>query len=336
MTPPLVTVAVPTLSRLHYLKEAVGSALAQDYPAVEVLVGDDGRSEELRAWCEALAAREPRVRYQRNARPLGLAGNWNALADAARGEFITIIGDDDRLLPSFVGRLAGALAGSPRVAFANHYLIDAGGARLAEESLRCSRRYGRDLLAAGEVEDAGRAVWRNSVPMSAAMFRTEDARRLRFAEELNTPEIEFFARLAHEGARFVFVPDYLAEYRTHPASATAAGLWSERLARRLARVPVAPEVEPYKRAFMAPLLVNAVSRCLRRGDRRLALSLLESEYYPRPGRRRAGEIKEAADSHGSWKFAVSACVQGVCASLPAAVGCTAYRVVSQIKAAVNL
>lgn len=330
MKEPLVTIAVPTFRRLHYLKEAVGSALAQEDANVEVLIGDDGRSEELRGWCESLAAREPRVRYRRNARRLGLAGNWNALVGAARGEFVTVIGDDDRLLPDFVKRLAGALAGaSYRVAFANHYLIDAGGARLVEESLECTRRYGRDLLAAGEVGNAAAAVWRNSVPMSAAMFRAEDARRLGFAEELNTPEIEFFARLAAEGARFVFVPDYLAEYRTHPSSATAAGLWSERLAPRLARIDVAPEVEPYKRAFMAPLLVNAVSRSLRRGDRRLALSLLSSEYYPR--------VFERNEEGGrGLKVAVSACVQGFCASLPAPVGCAAYRLASQLKSAINL
>lgn len=330
MKEPLVTIAVPTVSRLHYLKEAVGSALAQDYTNVEVLIGDDGRAEELRGWCEALAAREPRVRYQRNERRLGLAGNWNALVDAARGEFVTVIGDDDRLLPTFVRRLAGSLAGAPfSVAFANHYLIDAGGARLVEESVECARRYGRDVLAAGEVANAGAAVWRNSVPMSAAMFRAEDARRLRFAEELNTPEIEFFARLAAEGARFVFVPEYVAEYRTHSSSATAEGLWSERLAGRLARVEVAPEVEPYKRAFMASLLVNAVSRSLRRGDRRLALKLLASEYYPRP-------FAKTGTRERRLKATLGACVQGLCASLPAPVGCSAYRLASQLKSAINL
>ena len=164
---PLVTIAVPTVGRLDYLKEAVGSALAQEYAHVDVLVGDDAGPPELRAWCEGVAARDARLRYQRNARRLGLAGNWNALAREARGEYVAIIGDDDRLLPNFVGQLLEAALSAPGrpadVAFANHYLIDARGARLADESAELTRRYGRDLLPAGQLSDAARAVWRNSV-----------------------------------------------------------------------------------------------------------------------------------------------------------------------------
>jgi glycosyltransferase involved in cell wall biosynthesis len=326
---PLVTVAVPTVGRLDYLKEAVGSALAQAYPRVEVLVGDDGAHGELRAWCEAQAARDARLRYQRNARRLGLAGNWNALADAARGEFITIIGDDDRLLPDFVGKLteaARAPDGRPAcdVAFANHYLIDAGGARLAAESVECTRQYGRDLLPAGELADAARAVWRNSVPMSAALVRASVLRRLRFKEDLNTPELELFARLAEEGARFVFVPEYLAEYRTHARSATAAGLRSERLAERLLDIEVAPRAEPYKREFMSGLLVNAVSRCLEQGDRERARRLLRSGYYP------------AAHRGGGLRLRASVCVQGVCAALPAPLGRRAYQLARRLKTSLSL
>jgi glycosyltransferase involved in cell wall biosynthesis len=321
--PPLVTVAVPTFERLHYLKEAVASALAQTYANVEVVVGDDGETDAIRAWGEELGRRDPRVRYRRNRRRLGLAGNWNALADAARGEFITIIGDDDRLLPDFVKNLSEAARATPDgrlcdVAFANHYLIDEGGARLEAESLECTRRYGRHLLPAGEVADAARAVWRNSVPMSAALVRTSEVRRLRFKEDLNTPELELFARLAEAGARFVFVPEYLAEYRTHARSATAEGLASERLAERLLAVEVAPHAEAYKREFMSGLLVNAVSRCLEQGDRARARRFLRSAYYP-------------AAQGGGLRLAASVCAQGVCAALPAAVGRRAYRLARRLK-----
>lgn len=316
---PLVTIAVPTLNRLRYLKEAVGSALAQTYPNVEVLVGDDGGTEAVRSWCEMLEAEEPRFRYRRNARRLGLAGNWNAVADAARGEFISIIGDDDRLLPNFVSTLVEAAGQSTQVTFSNHFIIDERGERLAAESERCTRRYGRHLIPAGEVENAGAVVWGNSVPMSASLLRTADVRRLRFKEELNTPEIELFVRMAEEGARFVFVPEYLAEYRSHSGSATSAGHRSERLAERLLEIPVAPDTEKYKRQFMAPLMVNAVSRCLQQGHRDEARKFLGNEYYPRGGA-------------ANLKVGVSSLVQGVCARLPARVGCPLYRLVRRIKA----
>jgi glycosyltransferase involved in cell wall biosynthesis len=313
MTPPLVTIAVPTLDRLDYLKEAVASALAQSYLNVEVLVGIDGPSPAVEEWARGVAEREPRVRWLRNARRLGLAGNWNALADAARGELLVIIGDDDRLLPGFVAALAGALQSfAGDVAFSNHHVIDAGGRRLEAEGERCTRAYGRDLLAGGVLTDAPAAVWRNSVPMSAALLRTGGVRRLRFKEDLNTPELELFVRMAGEGARFVFVPEYLAEYRTHPRSATAAGLRSERLAQYLLPLAVAPGAEEHKRRLLAPMLVNAVGRCLQRGERELARSFLQSDYYPRGVALKGG-------------------VQRLCAALPAPVGRALDRAASRAR-----
>src|SRR5207237_8911813 len=122
--------AVPTFDRFDYLQAAVASALAQTYEQIEVLIGDDGTSEQIKAWSEQLAERDVRVRYRRNPHNLGLAGNWNALADAARGALLVILGDDDRLLPEFVARLVEIIEPCAQVAFANHYFIDSRGTRL--------------------------------------------------------------------------------------------------------------------------------------------------------------------------------------------------------------
>ncbi|MBI4324853.1 MAG: glycosyltransferase family 2 protein, partial [Chloroflexi bacterium] len=195
---PLVTIAIPTYSRIHYLKEAVASALAQTHGPIEVLIGDDGRTESIGEYGRALAFQDRRVRYQRNERNLGLSGNFNALAETAHGEFIVIIGDDDRLLPEFVSTMLAAVQPGIHVAFCNHYLIDSQGARLETESREHTRRYRRDQLRAGLVAHPCQCAWQNSVPMTTTLLRTADVRRLRFHEELNTPDIEFFIRLAQE------------------------------------------------------------------------------------------------------------------------------------------
>lgn len=316
----LVTIAIPTYERLEYLQEAVASARSQTYSNVEILIGDDGTSEEIKTWAESLALIDSRVRYQRNERNLGLAGNWNALADAARGEFIVIIGDDDRLLPSFVETLLKLIETGATVAFSNHFLIDRSGQRLAQETVECTKRYRRDGLPAGTVADAAACVWRNSVPMSAALVRTRDAQRLRFKEDLNTPEIEFFARLANEGAQFVFTPLYLADYRTHPASATTNGLRSEALAKRLSVISVPGHITRIKREFMAGVLVDAVSRALRRGDRDAAHDFLRSSYYPRNMR--------------GLRPAAIYLAQTICANLPSGIGRGAYRLMQRAKASI--
>jgi glycosyltransferase involved in cell wall biosynthesis len=339
---PLVSIIIPTLDRPRYLREAIDAALAQTYRRIEVLVFDNGDLEETRAIGEEAAGRDSRVRFRRNKHNLGMSGNFNALAAAAEGEFLVAIGDDDRLLPEFVGRLVEAMRPNVRMAFSNHYLIDSEGRRLAQESVAYSRQYGRDALPAGVLQNPEAAAWRQSIPMSASLLRTADMQRLGFREDLNTPDAEFFIRLAREGGGFFFLPEYLMEYRVHLGAETAAGLWSEQLVDCLTPLEVKPELEPYKRQFLAPKVVNAVSRCLQRGNMERARRFLENKYYPR--RRRAGKQRT-----GTWaqpvsgslgeaefgvahelRFALGSLLQRFCASLPAAIGAPIYRVARSV------
>jgi glycosyltransferase involved in cell wall biosynthesis len=309
---PLVSILIPTLNRPRYLREAIESALAQRYRNLEVLVFDNGTMPETLAVGEDAMRRDNRVRFQRNQHNLGMSANFNALADAAQGEFAVAIGDDDRLLPEFLAQLVAGMEPRVRVVFSNQHLIDAAGDRLDERTKAQSRRYGRDKLAAGVIEETDITAWQLSIPMSASLLRTADLRRLRFREELNTPDVDFFIRLAQDGAAFCFVPDYLMEYRVHAAAETAGGLWTEQLVECLSPYEVRPEVEVYKRQFLAPMVVNAVSRCLQRGEMERARTLLRNKYYP-------------AGTHLALSSSLGGLLQGLCAHLPAALGVPIYR-----------
>lgn len=326
----LVTIAIPTFDRPAYLEEAVASALAQTYPHIEVIVGDNGSGEAMKGWAPEVTA-DPRLVYRRNPRNLGMSGNFNTLADAARGEFFTAIGDDDRLLPDFVSRLMEEMKPDVSLAFCNHFLIDRHGTRLDAESREQTHRYSRDQLPAGVLENAQIAAWQQSIAMSATLMRTVDMRRLRFREDLNTPDAEFFIRLAQEDAKFAFVPDYLVEYRVHTAATSSAGLCSEALVEYLLPLEVSPTVEPYKKKLLGPLMMNAVSRCLRHGQRERARKLLHSPYYPtrapldpaaHSATKRLAEATEHAVKYGLQHF---------CASLPTVIGSPTYRVVRAAK-----
>jgi glycosyltransferase involved in cell wall biosynthesis len=277
----LVTIAIPTYSRLHYLKEAVGSALAQTGAKIEILIGNDGTNQELHEWCQEQSEKHPQIRYQKNEQNLGLAGNWNRLADTALGEFIVIIGDDDRLLPRFVAKTVSALKSGASLVFTKHFLIDEDGHRLMPQTAEMSERYGRDDLQPGIVTDSEKCAWRNAIAISATLMRVADIRRLRFKDDLNNPELEFFVRLSRDGGRFFFLPEYLAEYRSHSRSETTdSGLKSDVLVRYLIDIPVRPEVESTKAAFLAPLMVNAVSRQLLNKNVTEARRLIKNRYYP--------------------------------------------------------
>ena len=311
---PLVTIAIPTFSRYHYLKEAVASALTQSYENIEVLIGDDGNNLLINKWCEQQAEQCSKIRYVKNPRNLGLAGNWNSLADLSRGEYLIIIGDDDRLLPQFVSKCVEAVLPDGAVVFCNQFFIDHDGHRLDAETEKLTMHYGRDSLQSGWVREPETCAWRNSIPSSAALVRTADVRRLRFKEDMNTPELELFVRLASEGAKFAFVPDFLAEYRVHPHSATNAGLRTDVLAQYLINVHVHPDVEKHKSAMLAKLMVNAVSRCLLLGDSQRARRLFWSKYYPTSARK----------GFRGW-------IQCLSFSTPKVFGCTFYKAIWSLK-----
>jgi glycosyltransferase involved in cell wall biosynthesis len=280
MISPILTIAIPTYSRLEYLKEAVESALQQDWASLEILVGDDGPSDEIPRWVAEKQALEPRLRYYKNPKNLGLAGNWNKIARGAVGNFISIIGDDDRLAPTFASRLMSRAAPGVDVVFCNQYLIDHAGTRLIDASSRHNVRYGRTSLSAGPLDRVEWQVWKNSIPMSAAIVRRSRVLEFPFSEELNTPEIELFLKIARAGGGFSYEPELLADYRVHAASATSSGLRLELLAARLVSLEVAPDVEPAKRDFLGPVLLTSVSRCLEQGRVREARQWLENPYYP--------------------------------------------------------
>ena len=91
----LVSVIVPTYNRAQLCKEAVESALSQTYRDIEVIVVDDGSTDDTK---EVVSSLDTRVRYlfQANA---GVSAARNLGLQSARGEFIAFLDSDDSWLP---------------------------------------------------------------------------------------------------------------------------------------------------------------------------------------------------------------------------------------------
>jgi glycosyltransferase involved in cell wall biosynthesis len=97
MSRPLVSVAIPCFNQARFLNDAIASACRQRYAPVEIVVIDDGSTDETARIAEAAGARLAR---QANA---GLSAARNAGLAMARGEFIVFLDADDELLPDAVG-----------------------------------------------------------------------------------------------------------------------------------------------------------------------------------------------------------------------------------------
>jgi glycosyltransferase involved in cell wall biosynthesis len=95
---PDVTVVIPTLNRWHLLSTgALPSALNQEGVDLEVVVIDDGSTDETPAGLASLE--DERVRVVRHAKPQGLARARNAGIAEARAEWVAFLDDDDLWAP---------------------------------------------------------------------------------------------------------------------------------------------------------------------------------------------------------------------------------------------
>jgi glycosyltransferase involved in cell wall biosynthesis len=105
---------MPAARSTPAVARSLASVLEQSLKDVEVLVGDETGD----AAAAVEQADDARVHYQRNARPLGFAGNHEALLARARGRFVAFLHDDDHWDPSYLEQAVLRLEASPQAGFA--------------------------------------------------------------------------------------------------------------------------------------------------------------------------------------------------------------------------
>jgi glycosyltransferase involved in cell wall biosynthesis len=254
MKEPTVTIVVPAYQRLHYLQEALASALKQTYQNFELIVSDDGGSDEIAGYVESL--KDPRLRYRRNTRKLGIAmNNFTAFSDA-RGKYIASLHDDDAWEAGFLAALVPPLEADDKiaVAFCDHYLVDEEGRILSERTERNSRFYGRHLLSAGRHQPFIKsAVIDLAIPMvMAAVFRKSILEGAEYSYRLGGSYDYWLSYLAvKDGKACYYVPERLTRYRVHKQSGSVMrGVRNLRDTIYVQRKFLAiPELEPYWRGI---------------------------------------------------------------------------------------
>ena len=120
---PEATVVIPTRNRWPLLSHAVRGALGQEDVLVEVVVVDDGSTDETPRRLDDL--KDDRLRVLRNERCLGVAATRNRGIAAARGEWVAFLDDDDLWSPRKLrAQLDAALAEDRSWAYAAGVLLD--------------------------------------------------------------------------------------------------------------------------------------------------------------------------------------------------------------------
>ncbi|NJB68941.1 glycosyltransferase involved in cell wall biosynthesis [Desulfobaculum xiamenense] len=228
MTHPLVTIMIPTRNQRELVGDAVRSALAQDYPNLEVVVSDDASTD---GTAQALAplADAPRLRLFVNETNLGRVGNYrHTLTERANGEWVLNLDGDDRLTaPDFISHAVAAARTAQDVMLVcgrHAELFPDGSRRIPPVNASAPPLMsGRDFLLV--LPDQ-----RVNVLHLATLYRRETALAIGFyGMDVLSSDWESLYRLALEGS-VAFIPDIAGDWRRHPGSAGLGAPLAQRIA----------------------------------------------------------------------------------------------------------
>jgi glycosyltransferase involved in cell wall biosynthesis len=218
---PLVSVLIANYNYARFLGHALESVLRQTYRCIEIIVCDDGSSDDSCSVVESYAAQDARVRLVRLPHNRGMAGATNAAYAASSGEIICLLDADDSFAPGKIGKLVQHFRSHPRAGLVLHPLTVTDAVGRPIQQIPYLTRFERGWVAPRVIARGGR--WRD-MPTSALCLRREAA-----ALAFPIPEPQF--RRAADGFIFTLLPlltevsaidEPLAHYRIHGANDLAA------------------------------------------------------------------------------------------------------------------
>lgn len=146
----VLSVIVPVYNAERYLSECLDSLTGQSCPAMEIVVVDDGSTDNSGAICDGFGARDSRVRvFHRENGGVSRARNFGL--DNARGELVVFVDADDSVSPDYADMITGTMPGQDMVCFQSEWVSLSGGRT-------CHMLPVMDSGADGGVDDAIMAV----------------------------------------------------------------------------------------------------------------------------------------------------------------------------------
>jgi hypothetical protein len=209
---PMVSVVMPAYNAAHFIQEAIQSVLAQTYPHFELLVIDDGSTDNTGAVAAACGEGDPRLRVLACAHR-GIAASRNAGLQWAGGQYLAWLDADDLSLPGRLEAQVAALDSDPT-------LVIVGSAFCTIDD----RERHPAVQQMPETDTAIRwhGLFHNPFVQSSVMVRLETLRSHGLGYDLALPLVEdydLWSRLLQHG-RGRNLPEPWVRYRLHHAQAS--------------------------------------------------------------------------------------------------------------------
>lgn len=280
---PFIRVVLPTYNRAALVVGAIKSVLAQTFSNFEIIVSNDGSTDETEAVVERLAETEPRVTLITNPNG-GLPVSRNrALAVPGDYDFVAFLDDDDRWAPSHLQESLDFFHAEPKLdfVFARVQTNDLTGKwtdlhhQIRESRMHKAKSLATKSLGQGRYELTSAAMWqgvaRNEMgihPSTVVVRRSAMSRTEWFDPSMGFFEdIEFYLFLIKSGCHFGFIDKAQVNvyYQGDNISGNLMPLTSPKLAK--------------KYEFIVQIRQRIFEQCDRSEDRAIARIVLNKNAY---------------------------------------------------------
>ncbi len=210
---PLVFVIMPCFNSEQYIGRAIESVISQTYSNWQLLVIDDGSTDESVSVVRSFAEKDLRVHIIVNEKNFGTAKTRNRGFDLFRGDYAALLDSDDIWLPEKLEKQV-RLAEKSRadIIYCSYRMIDENGNRLWDDFI------------VPTVTDFNYMLSSSVISCSTALLSGNIVERYRFPETLYHEDYAFWMMLLRDGAKACGVQEVLAEYRIR-AGSRASDKW---------------------------------------------------------------------------------------------------------------
>ncbi len=212
----MVSVIIPTYNYAQYILFAIESVKAQSFKDWEIIIVDDGSTDDTRKIIETNCSSDKRITYIYKVNS-GVSHTRNVGIEKAKGEFIQFLDADDLLDPYKFENQVKVFINQPEVdiVYGRYQLMNSFGTERYDHA-------GTDVILQDDVVRHLLLGWENGllIPIHSFLFRKSCFTNLGYFDtQFKTHEdLLHYLMLAAERACFYYQPDLVAFYRIHASS----------------------------------------------------------------------------------------------------------------------
>ena len=211
----MVSVVMPAYNAMRYIETAVRSVMAQTYTDWELIVVDDGSSDDTCGVVRSLMAEDPRIQLVQNPENRGVSHTRNRGLDLCRGDYVALLDCDDVWLPEKLEKqLALAAESGADVLYCSYGIVDEGGHARCDDFIVPPQITYRETLS------------HSVISCSTALLSRRVVDAYRFRTDYYHEDLVLWLEILRDGYTAAGVTDVLAWYRVFEGTSSSNKLQS--------------------------------------------------------------------------------------------------------------